>query len=152
MAYNGKHKRVALRRKLQILKALTNSKSVKKNCIIMDALQHIKELKLKLEAINREYSTLIKHTKVPEVRIDKIDQGLVNIRVTCEKGQDNLLVCILEALEKMGLNVLQARVSTHYFFAMEAIAEFQEALDERNVSRAVFDAIEKQVRGGQETN
>ncbi|KAJ9690736.1 hypothetical protein PVL29_013076 [Vitis rotundifolia] len=134
-------KRMALRRKLHILRTLTSSKSVKKSSIVMDAFLYIYKLKLKLEAIKREYLKLINYTQ--EVKVEKINGKGFLVRVSCKKGQD-LLVSILEAFEDMGLNVLQARVSCNHGFGMEAVVEAEDqALDGRAVTEAVLKAIEK---------
>nr|XP_009778953.1 PREDICTED: uncharacterized protein LOC104228221 [Nicotiana sylvestris] len=54
-----------------------------------------------------------------------------------------MLVSILEAFEEMKLNVVQARVTSRYFFGMEAIVETEdEALDVRVVTKAVQLAIQ----------
>ncbi|KAK9267566.1 hypothetical protein L1049_009994 [Liquidambar formosana] len=167
-------RRMALRRKLHILRTLTSSKSVipkkwkiknsstcfatflfvqafmfmlmfflfvkvKKSSIIMDTILHINALKLRLEAIKREYSNSMKLNQV--VKVEKIGTRFL-VRVTCKKGRD-VLVSILEALDEIGLNVLQARVSCNYYFAMEAITEAQaQALDVGDVTQTVLKAIE----------
>ncbi|KAJ4703693.1 Transcription factor bHLH35-like protein [Melia azedarach] len=148
-------RRRALRRKLHILRTLTNSKSMKKSSIIVDCLLYIYKLKLKLEAIRREYSNLMaiknaylelmKSFQVPkEVKVEKIGERFT-IRVKCNKG-GNRLVSILEAFEKMGLLVLQASVSCNYNFSMEAtaVAQNQQALDATDVTQLLLKAIEKQ--------
>ncbi|XP_059637257.1 uncharacterized protein LOC132279323 [Cornus florida] len=132
--------RVALRRKLHILKRLTNSKSVKRSSIILDAFLYIYKLKLKVEAIKREYLRLMKHMQ--EVKVEKLGEGFL-VKVTSKKGED-VLVSILEAFDEMGLNVLQARVSCNYFFGMEAIVGPQhQGIDARDVTQALVKAIEK---------
>ncbi|KAL5989724.1 hypothetical protein ACLOJK_010618 [Asimina triloba] len=121
-------RKLSMSRKLRVLKSLTCSKSRGRKSAIMDALDYIKELKLK------------------EVKVEKIDKGFV-IRVTCPKGRD-LLVRILEALEKMGLNVLQARVSSNcFFFCMELIGVEgeggeKERLDVIAVKQALLNALD----------
>ena len=45
-----------------------------------------------------------------DVKIEKVGAGTFMVRVTCEKGGDNL-VAILKAFDEMCLNVQQARVS-----------------------------------------
>lgn len=67
------------------------------------------------------------------------------VRVICKKGE-NSLVSVLEVLDEVGLNVLQASVSCKYFFAMEAIAvaQNQQAVDVREVTQLILKAIEKQ--------
>lgn len=78
----------------------------------------------------------------------KVGQGFL-VRVNCEKGTDRL-VTILEAFDKMGLNVLQARVSCSNVFALEAIAAAQDqALDVKEVTKALLRTIEK--KGGEAT-
>ncbi|KAJ0082621.1 hypothetical protein Patl1_10469 [Pistacia atlantica] len=147
-------RRIALRRKLHILRTLTNSKSVKKSSIIMDSLLYIYKLKLKLEEIKREYSNLMaikkeylnlmKHIQVPkEVKVEQVGEKFL-VRVICKKGE-NSLVSVLEVLDEVGLNVLQASVSCKYFFAMEAIAvaQNQQAVDVREVTQLILKAIEK---------
>ncbi|KAB2601335.1 hypothetical protein D8674_002340 [Pyrus ussuriensis x Pyrus communis] len=153
---SGMRKRAALRRKLQILRSLTKTKSVKRSSIIMDALFHIYMLKLKLEAVQREYLhlmaiktgyiRLIKHLQVPkEVKVEKIKEGFL-VRVKCEKAKDTL-VSVLEAFEEMGLNVVQGRVSCNNYFSMEAIAavadgESKDQMDVRVVTQAILRATE----------
>ncbi|KAI8000872.1 hypothetical protein LOK49_LG09G00951 [Camellia lanceoleosa] len=134
-------KRMTLRRKLHVLKTLTNSKSVKKSSIIFDAFLHIYKLQLKLEAIKRQYLYLMKH--IQEVKVEKVGEEFL-VRVTCKKGQD-VLVSILEAFEEMGLNVLQASVSCNYFLDIEAIVKAQDqGIDVREITQAVHKAIGKQ--------
>ncbi|XP_010274413.1 PREDICTED: uncharacterized protein LOC104609736 [Nelumbo nucifera] len=137
-------KRVAFRRKLQILRSLTSSKSVRKSSIIRDAFNYINQLKLKLEALNQAYGDHLKQIQLPtEVKVERIENGFV-VEVRCEKGPD-LLVSILEAFEDTSLNVLQARVSSNHCFCMESMVEAQDqALDARDVTQAVLRAISKQ--------
>ena len=80
-----------------------------------------------------------------EVKVEKTEQGLL-VRVTCEKGGDKL-VSILEVFEEMGLVILNARVSSNLFFAMEAIVvadQEQHALHVKSITQAVTKAIERQ--------
>ncbi|XP_022847734.1 uncharacterized protein LOC111370292 [Olea europaea var. sylvestris] len=138
-------RRVALRRKLHILKTLTNSKSVKKSSIIMDAFLYIYKLKLQVEAIQREYQYLINH--IQEVKVEKDGTRYV-VRVTCKKGQD-LLVSIIEAFEEMNLNVLEARVTTKHFFGMEAIAEAKgQDIDSRILTETILNVIQRPTGNG----
>lgn len=150
-------RRAAMGRKLHVLRTLTCSKSVQRKSVIMDALLYIYKLKLKLEAIKRElanlvaikreYLSLMKQLQLPkkEVKVEKAEQGLL-VRVTCEKGGDKL-VSILEVFEEMGLVILNARVSSNLFFAMEAIVvadQEQHALHVKSITQAVIKAIERQ--------
>ncbi|KAF8411071.1 hypothetical protein HHK36_003610 [Tetracentron sinense] len=138
---SSRQKRMALRQKLHILRTLTKSKSVRKSSIIMDALYYINHLKLKLEAMNREYRNLLIQFQVPtEVKVEKMETGFL-VRVRSEKGRD-LLVSILENFEEMGLDVLQARVSCNHSFFMEAIVQAEDqTVDIREVTQAVFKAL-----------
>lgn len=73
------------------------------------------------------------------------------VKVTCEKGDDKL-VAILEAFEKMCVNVEQARVSCENGFSMEAIivAEDQN-IDVRDVNESLLKAIGKETTGEKES-
>ncbi|KAK3010462.1 hypothetical protein RJ639_011070 [Escallonia herrerae] len=135
-------KGMALRRKLDVLRKLTNSKSVNMTSVIMDAFLYICKLKLQIEAIRKEYLHLLNN--IQEVKVEKLGKGF-QVRVACKKGQD-LLVSILEAFEGMGLDVLHAKVSCNYFFGMVAIVEAHQdqAIDVRDVTQAVVKAIQKQ--------
>ncbi|CAB4276278.1 unnamed protein product [Prunus armeniaca] len=152
---SGLQKRAPLRRKLQNLSSLTKMKSVKRSSIFMEALLQIYMLKLKLEAVQREYLhlmalkteylKLIKHSQVPkEVKVEKIEEGFL-VRVKCENAGDTL-VSVLEAFEEMGLTVLQARISSNNYFSMEAIAvtenQNQDQLDVRDITQAITRATE----------
>ncbi|VVA35295.1 PREDICTED: mRNAion [Prunus dulcis] len=152
---SGLQKREPLRRKLQNLSSLTKMKSVKRSSIFMEALLQIYMLKLKLEAVQREYLhlmalkteclNLINHSQVPkEVKIEKIEEGFL-VRVKCENAGDTL-VSVLEAFEEMGLTVLQARISSNNYFSMEAIAvaenQNQDRVDVRDITQAITRATE----------
>ncbi|KAH0704773.1 hypothetical protein KY285_019051 [Solanum tuberosum] len=143
MASRRVQTKMAMRSKLHLLRTLTNSKSVKKNSIILDAFIYIMKLRLQLEAIQREYQQLLNH--VQEVKVEKLIGTRFLVKVTCKKGKD-VLVSILEAFEDMKLIVVQARVTSRYFFGMEAIveAENEATLDVRALTRALQMAIHKQ--------
>ncbi|XP_006367141.1 uncharacterized protein [Solanum tuberosum] len=143
MASRRVQTKMAMRSKLHLLRTLTNSKSVKKNSIILDAFICIMKLRLQLEAIQREYQQLLNH--VQEVKVEKLIGTRFLVKVTCKKGKD-VLVSILEAFEDMKLIVVQARVTSRYFFGMEAIveAENEATLDVRALTRALQMAIHKQ--------
>lgn len=86
-----------------------------------------------------------------EVKVEKIEKGLIQVRVRCLKKRKDLLVTILEVFEKIGLNVVHARVScNHNIFGMEAIAQAHDhdqdqdqdqGPDFREVSEAILKAI-----------
>ncbi|EEF40104.1 uncharacterized protein LOC8275168 [Ricinus communis] len=153
---SGVQRRMVLRNKLHILRTLTCSKSVKRNCIIADAVLYIYKLSLKVEAIKRELSNLnaikseylrlmkqVQCLPKREVKVEKAGKGFL-VRVICEKGGGKL-VPILEAFEKMGLIVLNAKVSCNFYFGLEAIvvAEEQHALDVNNVTQEILEAIDR---------
>ncbi|OWM72979.1 hypothetical protein CDL15_Pgr001093 [Punica granatum] len=110
---------------------------VRGSSIVLGALLlYIHKLKLKLAALTRDYCTLyatnrqlLKYTRLlkmsqSQVRVEKIGnvaRPSFRVRVMCEK-RGGRLVPILEAFEKMGLNIMQASVSCDRMFAMEAIA------------------------------
>ncbi|KAK9150607.1 hypothetical protein Syun_008916 [Stephania yunnanensis] len=117
---------------------------VRKSSIIMDAFNYIKQLKLMIEAMKKQYANLT--SKVPkEVKVEKIENGFL-VRVTSEKGRD-MLVSVLEVFEEMGLNVVQARVSCTHSFCMEAIIETDQVvtLEVREVTQAISKALEKKI-------
>ncbi|XP_060189115.1 uncharacterized protein LOC132618079 isoform X2 [Lycium barbarum] len=136
-------RKMADRSKLHQLRTLTNSKSVKKSSIILDAFLYIIKLRLQLEAIQREYHNFLNH--VQEVKVEKLIGTRFLVKVTCKKEKD-VLVSILEAFEEMKLSVAQARVTRKYFFGMEAIveAENETNLDVKALTKALQMAIHKQ--------
>ncbi|XP_055827669.1 uncharacterized protein LOC129895908 isoform X2 [Solanum dulcamara] len=78
-----------------------------------------------------------------EVKVEKLIGTRFLVKVTCKKGKD-VLVSILEVFEEMKLSVVQARVTSRYFFGMEAIveAENEANLDVKvNLTRALQMAI-----------
>ncbi|KAG2687921.1 hypothetical protein I3843_09G072100 [Carya illinoinensis] len=138
-------KRMTLRRKIHILRAHSSSKSLKLK------LEAIKREYSRLMAIKRQYLKLMKRMQVPnkDVEVHKVGQGFL-VRVNCEKGTDRL-VTILEAFDEMGLNVQQAKVSCSNCFAMEAIAVAEDqALDVKEVIKALLRTTEK--KGGEPTH
>ncbi|KAI3440027.1 uncharacterized protein J3R85_004180 [Psidium guajava] len=155
MGTHRTRKRVALRRrKIHILQSLANTKSVRNRSLISVYLANICKLKLKLEAIRREFSSLIavkkrcllllKNMREPKVKVQK-NGDKFEVKINCERREDGL-VSILEALEKMGLDVLQARVSCDHVFSMEAFVVAQDqALEASDVAQAIVRAMEKQV-------
>ncbi|TYH67238.1 hypothetical protein ES332_D06G175200v1 [Gossypium tomentosum] len=146
----------ASRRKLQLLRTLTNSKSVRRRSIILNVLLHFHKLTVKLEEIQREYQNLmairneyfnlLKHIQIPkEVKVEKLGEDQFVVKVRCNRGGDKL-VSIVEAFEELGLNVVRARVSCNHFFAMEAIvvAQDQQTTKTKDVTQAILKAIDKQ--------
>ncbi|KAL9159449.1 hypothetical protein ABFS82_08G134700 [Erythranthe guttata] len=137
-------RRMALRRKLHILKTLTKSKSVTRSSIIMDAFLYIYRLKLQVEAIKREYQSLINH--IQEVKVEKIGTtGYLAVTVTCKKlGDEEMVGPIMEVFEKMNVNVVQVRVSSQHFFGMEAIVE--DNIDAAILNQAILRVVQTQTQ------
>ncbi|RZC74243.1 hypothetical protein C5167_049724 [Papaver somniferum] len=136
-----------LQRKLRILRDLTGSKSVRMNSIILDAFDYIKQLKLKVEALDNQYLHLISRIHPPtEVKVERIGNNGFLVKVNCKKEKD-LMVPILESFEEKGLNVLQLNVSCNQSaFCMEAITEDVDCensnyLDVRDVTETVLQAL-----------
>eukprot|EP00253_Pinus_taeda_P026020 PITA_26020 len=137
--HRGSRKRL-LDENLSLLRSLTNSCAIRKNCIILDALKYIEELKRRVNELNRD---LVAELEVQpgenagrgDLDIDSVPalpthqvtvaneertRGL-QIHVACQKWP-GLLVAILEAVEVLGLNVLQARVSCKDYFMFDALS------------------------------
>ncbi|KAE8728757.1 hypothetical protein F3Y22_tig00004072pilonHSYRG00095 [Hibiscus syriacus] len=152
---NKLQRRAASHRKLQLMRTLTNSKSVRGSSSILNVLLHFHKVRVELEemqreyqnlmAIRNEYFTLLNQLQIPkEVKVEKNGEEFT-VRVRCNKGGDTL-VSIVEAFEELGLNVVQARACCNHFFAMEAIVvdQDQETTDIKDITQAVLKAIEKQ--------
>ncbi|KAL3615141.1 hypothetical protein CASFOL_040802 [Castilleja foliolosa] len=125
---------MAMSKKLQVLRTLTKSKSVKKSSIIKDAYLHIYKLKLQVEAIKREYQYLIDH--IQDVKVEKLGTGYLAVTIRCKKGEE-MMVSILEAFEKLDVNVVQAKVTCKDLFGMEAIVEANN-IDATILSQAIL--------------
>ncbi|KHN06417.1 uncharacterized protein LOC114412954 isoform X1 [Glycine soja] len=148
-------KRISLRRKLRIVRVLTCSNSAKRTSLVKSTVLRLYKLKLALETVKRQYENLLatrrefisqsNHVKEnKDVKIEKVGAGTFMVRVTSEKGGDNL-VSILEAFDEMCLNVQQARVSCENGFSLEAIAVAEnQTLDVRDITEALLKAIGKQ--------
>ncbi|KAL1826861.1 hypothetical protein ACET3Z_005273 [Daucus carota] len=142
MAVTKGRKGLTLHRKLRVLKHLTSSKSVKANTIIKDAFCYMYKLKLQL-AIHKEHLYVMQHLQ--EVKVVKTETGQIEIKVACKMGED-ILVPVLEVLEKMNLNVIDAKVSCECVFSMEAVVEQLDKapLDLGRVEKAILVAIQTQ--------
>ncbi|KAB1224588.1 Transcription factor SCREAM2 [Morella rubra] len=142
------HKRAALNKKLQQLRAATNSSALNKASIIVDASKYIKELKQKVERLNQDtgtsQSSSAPQNPLPAVTVETLERGFL-INVFSEKNSPGLLVSVLEAFDELGLDVLDARVSCSDIFQLEAVggenAEHADSLDAQVVKEAVVEAI-----------
>ncbi|OMO82977.1 hypothetical protein CCACVL1_11645 [Corchorus capsularis] len=139
-------------KKLQMLRSITNSHARSKTSIIVDATKYIEELKQRVERMNQDIAMAqnptCHNTLIPvKVRVEAQDKGYL-IKVFSERSCRGLLVFILEAFEKLGLEVLQARVSCSECFLLEAIGvikdddEGSESVDSQEIKRAVSQAIQ----------
>ncbi|OAY41606.1 uncharacterized protein LOC110623579 [Manihot esculenta] len=132
------------------LRDVTNSTSMNKTSIIVDATKYIEELKGKVERLNKEIGTsqaaaTSQNNQLPiHVTVETLEKGFL-INVLSEKNCPGLLVSILEAFEQLGLDVLDARVSCEDNFRLEAVGgEYQgeaDSLDAQVVKQAVVQAI-----------
>ncbi|WVZ20392.1 hypothetical protein V8G54_007714 [Vigna mungo] len=71
-------------------------------------------LKQKLQELNQlavaAVQNVIYNSPTPVIKVETQEEGFT-IKVVCEKSCQGLLTFILEAFEKLGLDVLQARAS-----------------------------------------
>ncbi|KAJ4830602.1 hypothetical protein Tsubulata_040122 [Turnera subulata] len=137
----------ALHEKLQLLRSITNSQALNNASIIVDASNYIQELKEKVERVNQDIAAAQTSghpsAKPMQVTVDALEKGFL-IGVLSDRSCPGLLVSILEALEELGLNVLEARVSCTDTFRLQAVGgenEEQESLDAQMVEQAVLQAI-----------
>ncbi|CAA2966345.1 transcription factor bHLH61-like isoform X2 [Olea europaea subsp. europaea] len=118
-----KQKRAAL---YQQLRSATNSTSVTTTSIVVDATRYIEELKEKVQKLNQDIATLQnsdeQSSSLPMVTVETLEKGFL-INVYSEKNCPGLLVSILEAFERLGLEVLDARVSCSNNYRLEAVSE-----------------------------
>lgn len=76
-----------------------------------------------------------------EVRVKKVEKGFL-IQVSCKRGK-HVLVTLLQAFEEMGINILQAEVSSDKCFTMEVFGQPQgENLDAVSIQEAVLKALQ----------
>ncbi|KAH0873909.1 hypothetical protein HID58_026486 [Brassica napus] len=145
----------SLREKFQLLRSITNSNATKleshvlqesETSIIVDASKYIKKLKQKVEKINNE-TTSEKYFCDPTghmVTVETLEKGFM-IKVMSGKNEAGLLVCVLEAFEDLGLEVVEARVSCMDSFSLHAIGSSNnddcESMDGESVKQAVAVAI-----------
>ncbi|KAL0557035.1 hypothetical protein IC582_005553 [Cucumis melo] len=151
-------KAAALHDNLQLLRSITNSHSLNKASIIVDASKYIEELKQKVERLNQDISTVqnsnpLSHQYSPMVTVERVVKGF-SINVFSEKSCQGLLVSILEVFEELGLNVIEARVSCTHTFQLQAIGEIEEegeeAIDAQTVKEAVVQAIKSWSQNGEQ--
>ncbi|PIN15753.1 hypothetical protein CDL12_11612 [Handroanthus impetiginosus] len=142
--------KAALYQKLERLRSATNSTSVNKASIVVDASRYIQELKERVETLNQDVATLQSRSSThqnslsaQQVKVETLEKGFL-INVFSEKNCPGLLVSILEAFEELGLEVLDARVSCSDNFRLQAVSENEgqsDSIDAQVVKQAVLEAI-----------
>ncbi|KAF3616342.1 hypothetical protein BC332_15594 [Capsicum chinense] len=137
-----------LHEKLQLLRSITKSHAISESSIILDASKYIQELKHKVERLNQDITTTTSQsnsnnkTSSPQIEVETLEKGFL-VNVYSERSCPGLLVAILEVIEDLGLNVLEARVSCTDTFRLQAFGgENEEAIiNAQVVTQAVFEAI-----------
>ncbi|CAD5180094.1 transcription factor SCREAM2-like [Musa acuminata AAA Group] len=138
------HNRAALHEKLQVLRSLTNSHALRKSSIILDASKYIKELKQKIQRLNQEIESAhstVHDNPLPSVTVETLKKGFL-INVFSEKSCPGLLVAVLEAIESLGLSVVEAKASCTNAFLLELFGREGESVDAQVVKAAVLHAVE----------
>ncbi|KAG5600162.1 hypothetical protein H5410_031532 [Solanum commersonii] len=136
--------------KLQLLRSITKSHALSDSSIIVDASKYIQELKHKVERLNEDITTTTtpqtnsnnKTSSWPQIEVETLEKGFL-VNVYSERSCPGLLVSILQVLEDLGLNVLEARVSCTDTFRLQAFGgEDEEAMNNAQVvTEAIFEAI-----------
>ncbi|XP_028768891.1 uncharacterized protein LOC114726460 isoform X2 [Neltuma alba] len=152
VSFRGNDKRTAMYRNLQFLRSIINSHQRKRKAsssVILDASVYLQSVRQTLEELNQAIAAsrnLIDNDPVPMVTVEEREEGFM-IKVLSQRSCEGLLVFVLQAIEELGLDVLQARVSCAESFCLEAVTGTQD--DEETghmkaqlVERAVSQAIQ----------
>ncbi|THU51650.1 hypothetical protein C4D60_Mb06t33250 [Musa balbisiana] len=94
---------------------------LRKSSIIVDASKYIKELKQKIQRLNQEIESThstVHDNPLPSVTVETLKKGFL-INVFSEKSCPGLLVAVLEAIESLGLSVVEAKASCTNAFLLE---------------------------------
>ncbi|XP_009384775.2 transcription factor SCREAM2-like isoform X2 [Musa acuminata AAA Group] len=134
-------KKSVLHEKLQLLRSVTNSSALSKASIIVDASKYIQELKQKVEACKRD---LAEESSLPMVTVETLEKGFW-INVFSDKNCPGMLISVLQAFQELGLDVLDATVSSADSFRLEAVGgePQNESVDAQMVRQVVVQAIKK---------
>ncbi|KAG2325651.1 hypothetical protein Bca4012_040149 [Brassica carinata] len=136
----------SMREKFQMLRSITNSHAESETSIIADASKYIKKLKKKVEEINNVATSeqYFCDPTDPMVTVETLENGFL-INITSRKNDGGMLVCLLEAFEDLGLDVVEARVSCTNSFSMHAVGSSNyddgESMDAEAVKQAVEVAV-----------
>ncbi|KAL6865083.1 hypothetical protein ACP4OV_016234 [Aristida adscensionis] len=125
---------------LMMLRAVTHSDAVNNISIIANASMYIKDLKQKIEKLNEEIAS---SETSPLVSVEVVEKGFL-INVFMGKNSPGLLASILEAFDKLGLTVLEARATCSGSFRLEAVGgedKDEGLVDACAVEEAVLQAI-----------
>uniref|UniRef100_A0ACD5XKP9 Uncharacterized protein n=1 Tax=Avena sativa TaxID=4498 RepID=A0ACD5XKP9_AVESA len=154
MMSRERKKAAALQEKLQLLRSLTHSHALSNTSIIMDASKYIKELKQKVVLLNQEIAcaqqdSRSRQSSYPTVKVETLvgggggHGGSFVVSVFSDKSCPGLLVSILQALDELGLSVLEATATCADTFRLEAIGgeNLVEKVDEQVIKQAVLRAI-----------
>ncbi|CAA7060448.1 unnamed protein product [Microthlaspi erraticum] len=142
------HKRgSSLREKFQLLRSITNSDAESESSIIVDASKYIKKLKQKVGKINSETTSeqSFRDPTDSKVTVETLEKGFM-IKVMSGKNEEGMLVCVLEAFEDLGLDVVEARVSCTDSFSFHAIGSSDNDDGENMDAQAVKHAVAVAVR------
>nr|XP_009384776.1 PREDICTED: uncharacterized protein LOC103972233 isoform X3 [Musa acuminata subsp. malaccensis] len=133
-------KKAVLHEKLQLLRSVTNSSAI--SCTCVDASKYIQELKQKVEACKPD---LAEESSLPMVTVETLEKGFW-INVFSDKNCPGMLVSVLQAFQELGLDVLDATISSADSFRLEAVGGEQpqnESVDAQMVRQVVVQAIKK---------
>ncbi|CAH8360441.1 unnamed protein product [Eruca vesicaria subsp. sativa] len=136
----------SLRENFQLLRSITNSHAESETSIIEDASKYIKKLKHKVEKINNETTSeqYLCDPTDPMVTVETLEKGFM-INIMSGKNEQGMLVCVLEAFEDLGLEVVEARVSCTDTFSLHAIGisnnDDGQSMDAEAVKQAVSEAV-----------
>ncbi|GJN28486.1 hypothetical protein PR202_gb16615 [Eleusine coracana subsp. coracana] len=159
---SGKEKKAAdLEEKLQLLRSVTKSNAANETSILVDASKYIRELKDKVEAAGAGTVSVSLVDLVDNISKSSSSSrrgGGFRINVSMERSRPGLLVSVLQVLEELGLDVLDADVSCadDTPFRLQALGGRSSSSgrttvdDEQVVRQAVLQAITKCMMGHNE--
>ncbi|XP_054817548.1 uncharacterized protein LOC129317207 isoform X2 [Prosopis cineraria] len=152
VSFRGGDKRTAMHRNLQVPRSIINSHQQKRKAsssVILHDSVYLQSLRQTLEELNRAIAAsqkLIDYDPVPMLIVEAREEGFM-IKVLSQRSCEGLLVFVLEAIEELGLDVLQARVSCVDSFCLEAVIGIQDDketghLNAQLIEQAVSQAIQ----------
>lgn len=142
-------KRTALFRSIQKLRSITNSHARRKTSVILDASEYIRGLKQKLQELNNLAVAVAQNVidygpvPMPMLEVEQQEEGFM-IKVLSQRSCQGLLTFILEAFQRLGLEVLQARASCVESFCLEAFGIKENHEDTSDVNAQVVEQVMSQ--------